>query len=439
MGTVGLDPPSGTRDVLADEVERRERAFSAVRATFARYGYEPLETPAFERLEMLTGKYGDEGEKLIFKILRRGEHEATGEADLALRYDLTVPLARVASRFWGRLPNPYKRYAIGPVWRADRPGRGRFREFYQCDLDQVGSSSPLADAEVVAAVGDALTALGLSGWTFLVNSRRLLAELGTEYGVPAELWGGVLISIDKLDKLDPGAVTAEITARGLDAGTAGKLVDDLSADDAVDRVRARLSASEDGRAALDEVDTLLGLVGPVLPAGGAAFTPRMVRGLDYYSGVIWEVAMPGMTGSIASGGRYDGLLARLGGPEVPACGGSVGIERILSFTEGTGEAGGRLDVAVAVIDRGLAAESFALAAAARQAGLRAGTYLGTSGKIAKQLKWADEQGARWCVVYGRSEHEAGTATVREMATGDQVTLPLGDVPEYLAARIGEGG
>jgi histidyl-tRNA synthetase len=438
MGTVGLDPPSGTRDVLADEVERRERAFGAIRGTFARYGYEPLETPAFENIEMLTGKYGDEGEKLIFKILRRGEHEASGEADLALRYDLTVPLARVASRYWGRLPVPYKRYAIGPVWRADRPGRGRFREFYQCDLDQVGSSSPLADAEVVTAVGDALTALGLSGWTFLVNSRRLLAELGTEYGVPAELWGGVLISIDKLDKADPDTVAAEITGRGLDTGTAGKLVDDLSAPDAADRVRARLAGSETGRVALDEVDTLLSLAGQVLPDGSAAFTPRMVRGLDYYSGVIWEVAMPGMTGSIASGGRYDGLLARLGGPEVPACGGSVGIERILSFTEGSEAARARLDVAVAVIDPELAAQSFALAAAARQAGLRAGTYLGASGKIAKQLKWADDQGARWCVVYGRNEHAAGTATVREMTTGDQVTIPVGEVPEYLAARIGEG-
>ena len=144
-----FDPPSGTRDFLAAELETRERAFALIRSVFARYGFEPLATPAFERLDVLMGKYGEEGDKLIFKILRRGEHEGTGEADLALRYDLTVPLARVAAAYGSQLPAPYKRYAIGPVWRADRPGRGRYREFTQCDLDTLGSTSALADAEVI--------------------------------------------------------------------------------------------------------------------------------------------------------------------------------------------------------------------------------------------------------------------------------------------------
>ncbi|MGH8999856.1 MAG: histidine--tRNA ligase, partial [Acidimicrobiia bacterium] len=316
MSSAGLEPPSGTRDLLAAEAERRQQAFAAIRATFARYGYEPLETPAFERLELLAGKYGEAGEKLIFKILRRGEHEKSGEADLALRYDLTVPLARVASRLWGRLPTPYKRYAIGPVWRADRPGSGRFREFYQCDLDQVGSASPLADAEVVVAVGDALDALGVPGWAFQVNSRRLLGGLAAEYGLPSEHFGGVLISIDKLDKVEPDAVVAEIVGRGVDADLAKALVSDLSAGDAAERVRARLESSAEGGAGLAEVDGLLALVGAELGAERVRFVPRMVRGLDYYTGVIWEVTAPGMPGSIASGGRYDGLLARLGGPDV---------------------------------------------------------------------------------------------------------------------------
>jgi histidyl-tRNA synthetase len=156
-------PASGTRDFLSHEVRQRQAAFNTVRGVFDRYGFEPLETPAFERLEVLAGKYGDEGDKLIFKILRRGTHEASGEADLALRYDLTVPLARVVAAYGSQLPTPYKRYAIAPVWRADRPGRDRFREFYQCDLDVVGSSSPLADAETMSALSDALTALGVPG------------------------------------------------------------------------------------------------------------------------------------------------------------------------------------------------------------------------------------------------------------------------------------
>src|SRR5580693_9923928 len=164
-----FDPPSGTRDFLAADVEQREHAFGVIRAVAARYGFEPLQTPAFERLDVLMGKYGDESDKLVFKILRRGEHEATGEADLALRYDMTVPLARVVAAYGSQLPMPYKRYVMGPVWRADRPGRGRFREFAQCDLDIVGSTSPLSDAEVVCAIADALGAVGIGDYTILLN------------------------------------------------------------------------------------------------------------------------------------------------------------------------------------------------------------------------------------------------------------------------------
>lgn len=198
-----FEPASGTRDFLAAEFERREHAFSTIRTVFSRYGFQPLQTPAFERLDVLTGKYGDEGDKLVFKILRRGEHEATGEADLALRYDLTVPLARAAAAYGSQLPSPYKRYAIAPVWRADRPGKGRFREFVQCDLDIVGSSSPLSDAEVVLALHDALDALGVPEFRFLVNSRHVLFGLLEAYEVPDELGPGALITLDKLDKLSP--------------------------------------------------------------------------------------------------------------------------------------------------------------------------------------------------------------------------------------------
>src|SRR6266702_5690003 len=210
-----FDPPSGTRDFLAGELLAREHAFGIIRSVFARYGFEPLQTPAFERLEVLTGKYGDESDQLIFKILRRGEHEASGDADLALRYDLTVPLARVAAAYGNRLPSPYKRYAIGPVWRADRPGRGRYREFVQCDLDTLGSPSPLADAEIVCAVNDALTQLGIGEFTFLLNSRQALSGLLEAFGIHADLGSGVLITLDKLDKLAPDEVTAELGTRGL--------------------------------------------------------------------------------------------------------------------------------------------------------------------------------------------------------------------------------
>src|ERR1700743_3570523 len=207
-----FDPASGTRDFLAAELERREQAFGAIRAVFQRYGFEPLQTPAFERLDTLTGRYGDEGDKLIFKILRRGEHEASGETDLALRYDMTVPLARVVAAYGSQLPMPYKRYVMGPVWRADRPGRGRFREFAQCDLDVVGSTSPLADAEVVCAIADALGAVGIGDYTILLNSRRALTGLLRAYQVPEQVGGQVLITLDKLDKLKPDEVVGELVA-----------------------------------------------------------------------------------------------------------------------------------------------------------------------------------------------------------------------------------
>ncbi|MGH3365623.1 MAG: ATP phosphoribosyltransferase regulatory subunit [Nocardioidaceae bacterium] len=174
-----VEPPSGTRDFLADDVRRRKAAFERISGVFEHYGFDPLETPAFERLEVFAGKLGDEASALIFKILKRGVHEASGEADLALRYDHTVPLARVVGTHGSRLPSPYKRYAIGNVWRADRAAKGRFREFTQCDIDTVGSESPLADAEIVWAVNEGLEALGVAEFQFLVNSRQALHGLRT--------------------------------------------------------------------------------------------------------------------------------------------------------------------------------------------------------------------------------------------------------------------
>ena len=429
-----FDPPSGTRDFLAAEIEARERAFAVIHAVYSGYGFEPLQTPAFERLDVLLGKYGDEGDKLVFKILRRGEHEASGEADLALRYDLTVPLARVAAAYGSRLPSPYKRYAIGSVWRADRPGKGRYREFVQCDLDTLGSRSPLADAEVLCAQNDVLGKLGIGAFTIGLNSRLVLSGLLEVFGVPAELGPSVLAALDKLDKLPPAGVRAELAARGLAADRAGELVEVLAAPDSAERVAAALKPSEQGAAGLDQVGQLIALVSREVPAGRIAFTPAMVRGLSYYTGPIWEATAPGAGGSIAGGGRYDHLIADLGGPDLPGTGGSLGIERILGLMPGAGTAPRRrLDVAVTVLGDELAARSFALAASARAAGLRSGVYLGSSGKLARQLKWASDQGARWCLIYGAADDAAGTVTVRDMDSGEQSAAAVTELTSHLAA------
>src|SRR5579863_8908789 len=186
-------PPSGTRDFLPEDIRRREHVIRAVRAVYERYGFEPLETPAFENIETLIGKYGEEGNKLIFKILKRGEHEASGEADLALRYDLTVPLARVVAQYQNELPKFFKRYQIQPVWRADRPARGRFREFYQCDVDTIGSTSSVVEVEQLAAVSEVLTELGFNDFVIRMNHRQALTALLDCAGVPEALHGEALV------------------------------------------------------------------------------------------------------------------------------------------------------------------------------------------------------------------------------------------------------
>jgi len=428
-----FDPPSGTRDFLAAEFEKREWAFGVLRSVFASYGFEPLQTPAFERIDVLLGKYGDEADKLVFKILRRGEHEASGEADLALRYDLTVPLARVAAAYGGQLPTPYKRYAIGSVWRADRPGKGRFREFVQCDLDTLGSKSPLADAEVLCAQHDAMVALGLTDFAVNVNSRHVLSGLLEVFAVPPELGPGTLTSLDKLDKLRPAEVIDELTERGLAADAASELVGAMTADDATDRIRTALKPSDVGAAGLEEVDRLLALVSGQVQAGRIAFVPRMVRGLSYYTGPIWELTAAGVPGSIGGGGRYDHLIEQLGGPDVPATGTSLGIERVLMLLpDSVAGQRGRTDVAVPVLGDDLAEQSFALAATARSVGLRASVYLGSSGKLGKQLRWASDQGARWCLIYGHAERDQGVVTVRDMVSGEQCQVPAWELAGYLA-------
>lgn len=429
-----FDPPSGTRDFLAAEVEKREWAFAVLRSVFAGYGFEPLQTPAFERIDVLLGKYGEEADKLVFKILRRGEREASGEADLALRYDMTVPLARVAAAYGSQLPTPYKRYAIGPVWRADRPGRGRYREFVQCDVDTLGSASPMADAEVLCAHHDALVSLGVTDFTILLNCRHVLLGLLEVFDVPAHLSEGVLTSLDKLDKLTPIRVIDELIARGLPDQTAMELVVTMTAPDATEQIRTILKKkSEVGITGLDEVDEILRLVTAQIPAERIAFTPRMVRGLSYYTGPIWETEVAGAPGSLGSGGRYDHLIEQLGGPDVAATGTSIGIERVLmSLRDDVGARRGRIDVAVPVLSEGLAGQSFALAAAARAAGLRASVYLGSSGKLGRQLKWASDAGARLCLIYGNSEREAGSVTVRDMVSADQTSIPVDGVTEHLS-------
>ncbi len=433
MSSISTDPASGTRDFLPEDVARRERAFATIRETFHRHGFGPLDTPAFERLEVLTGKYGDEGDQLIFKILKRGDKEESGEADLALRYDLTVPLARVVARYGSQLTMPFKRYHIAPVWRADRPGKGRFREFFQCDVDTVGSDSLVADAATLAAVTDTLDALGLSGFTVQLNSRKALRGLIEAYGIDVAMEETALVALDKLDKIGVDGVAAELREREVPDAAIEALVTDLGSDDLVDRVRDRLASTERGREGLGEIDEVLDLLGGTVAGGTIRHAPVLARGLGYYTGPVFEVVHDGLAATIAAGGRYDGLIGMFGSNDVPATGGSLGIERILLLLAEDDAVSSAPDVVVTILDDDGRADALRLAGLLRAGGLAADVWAGT-GKFGKQLKYADRRGVRFAVIRGSDEREAGTVAVKDLATGEQTTVDEVELVSHLVQR-----
>src|SRR6266508_4555257 len=318
-------PARGMRDFLPEDVRRREYVIGVVSGIYRRYGFEPLETPALENIETLTGKYGEEGNQLIYKVLRRGEGASTGETDLALRYDLTVPLARVVADNRGKLPKFFKRYQIQPVWRADRPARGRFREFYQCDVDAIGSTSPVVEAEMIAAVSEVLQALGFTDFVVELNHRELLTAMLDAGGVPAALHADALDAIDKLDKIGRDKVGDDLVARGIERAAADVC---LRAFEDVPVFNELVGRSERGGAASRNVDAIMTLADATPAKGHVRFTPRLARGLSYCTGAIMEIAVEGI-GSLGGGGRYDGLIGMFCGEQIPACGFSLGLERIL--------------------------------------------------------------------------------------------------------------
>jgi histidyl-tRNA synthetase len=346
-------PARGMRDFLPGDVRRREHVIRVVKEVYERYGFEPLETPAVENIETLMGKYGEEGNQLIFKILKRGVHETTGEADLALRYDLTVPLARVVAQYRAQLPKFFKRYQIQPVWRADRPARGRFREFYQCDVDVLGSRSMIVEAELCAAQSEALTKLGFTNFTIRLNHRQVLAGVLDAAGIPSDKHADALIALDKLDKIGREGVAREFEERGVsqDAGNnlldffenlnalehAAQLVEvenELSGNDALNttvlgRLVEFVGDHEAGARGIDELRSIIQFAGTGVAGPRIKLDPSLARGLSYYTGAIMEISVPDLSGSLGGGGRYDNLVGMFLGQDVPACGFSLGLERII--------------------------------------------------------------------------------------------------------------
>ncbi len=452
--SVSTKPASGFRDFLPQDMRRRNHVADVITQVFESYGFQPLGTPCVERLDALLGKYGEEGDQLIFRILKRGEKLQrvidSGEgtdvslADAGLRYDLTVPLARVFAEYRNDLPSVFKRYQIAPVWRADRPQRGRFREFFQCDVDVVGSTSMVVEAEVTAALADILKRLEFKGFRIHVNHRQLLRALMEVSGIPEHMESDALIAIDKLDKIGRDGVVTELLGRGINPDAVDKLMPILDDADSpetegfsnqavLEHLESAIGEVESGRTALDELKQLLDFASGSPAADKLYIDPYLARGLSYYTGPIFEIRSDDFPGSIGGGGRYDGLIGMFSKQDVPACGFSLGFERILVLMEERGmfdDADSGVDALVTVFNEATASNAINLTHELRAAGLNVDVYT-TPGKYKRQFKYADERNIPFVCLLGPDEVANGTVAIKNMKTGDQVSVSRSDAAKKL--------
>jgi histidyl-tRNA synthetase len=404
MPRIDNSPARGMRDLLPADVAVRDHVLESISAVYRRYGYQRIETPALENIARLSSGEGGDNEKLIFEVLRRGlpPEVAAGTpvrelVDLGLRYDLTVPLTRFYGNNQAALPTPFRSLQVGPVWRADRPQRGRYRQFYQCDIDMIGEPTVLAEAELIEATTEALAAIGLTGTMVRLSDRRFLAALASACGVPEAAQDAFFIIVDKLDKIGWDGVRAELGAAGFDEAQVATAVDKIQgligvpADklaDVLDNSVPGLEATvaEDLAAVADSL-AQLAQERPV----SWQFDPTLVRGMGYYTGQVFEIIHPDMSGSVAGGGRYDKLIGRSLGQDVPACGFSIGFERIVDLLS---RELAREAVALLVEGDVPVADAVAAARAMRTGpeGVRVVETVRRSGKFGAQLKRLETAG-----------------------------------------------
>lgn len=418
----------GFRDFLPAEEAGRASMLARIARAFELCGFAPLSTPAIEYADVLLGKYGVEGEKLLYRFTDNGGR------DVALRYDLTVPLARVAAQYRD-LPKPFRRYQVGTVWRAEKPAHGRFREFMQCDADIVGTASPLADADCIAAGIMALRSLDVTGFVVRVGNRAVLNGLLASAGVadPA-VCVEVLRVLDKMDKVGPDAVRAMLEALdGVGPEPASRLLALL------DRAQEDVAGVELPEAAQAGRAQLLGVLDAVRAMGlgdHVRVDLRIARGLDYYTGNVYETMLDDLpsVGSVMSGGRYDSLLEMYGVPAIPSVGISIGVDRLFAALTELGRAptggAGPVLVVCPMGDAALA-PGLGLLASVRQAGIAAESAPDPAARLKKQLEYATRRGARFVAILGESEVAEGVATVKDFRTGEQVRVPWAQVASHV--------
>ncbi|MEO8610893.1 MAG: histidine--tRNA ligase [Chloroflexota bacterium] len=440
MTEVKIKPrlPKGMRDFLPGEMLKRDYVFGVVREVFHLYGFEPLQTPVLELKETLMGKYGEDAEKLIYHAQHPG-----GKEEVALRYDLTVPLARVVALYENEIALPFKRYQLSPVWRAERPQRGRYREFYQCDADIVGVAGMNADAEILSLIVTALRRLGFGQFNVKINNRKLLTGMGQYSGVPDAQLGDLYRSVDKFDKIGADGVKAELIERGLPADSVARMMDLIQAKqpgianlDYLDEVLGKIPAAAEGIRELRDLAGYLDDSG--VPSEFYDFDFTMVRGLGYYTGPIFEtiITEPNL-GSVTGGGRYDDLIGLFRKQTLPTVGTSLGIERIIDLMDMLNlypaHIGGTvIQVLVTVFNAETRTASTKLAAKLRQQGINTELYLEDKG-LGKQYQLADKKHIPLVATLGPDEVAQGVVKLKRLADSSEVTVGQ----DELAAKIQE--
>ena len=443
----------GLRDLLPDQMLARQQMIDTIRRTYELYGFVPLNTPAIEYLDVLSGSAGQEAQQSIFRV-SNPENESLG-----LRFDLTVPLARVIAQYRD-LPRPFRRYQVSPVWRADKPDKGRFREFTQFDLDSVGTESEIADTEIIAGMCDTLSALEVGRYLVRFSSRDILNLLLTFSGITAEQGVDVFRVLDKLDKVGIEKVRLELmqgykdesgdTIRGV--GLSQDQVDRIqrflgiksdSRREVVAQVRELFGSIEGARERLDVVERISDHLYALGYADDrVALDLSIARGLAYYTGPVFEAILldAPQFGSVFGGGRYDNLVMRFLGEAIPAVGASIGVDRLLAALAHLGKIGQQKSTARVLItnmDSALASDYIAMTWELRRAGIPTELYIGSAKGPGKQLKYADQYEIPIAILYGSNEKQQGIVTLKDMTVGREKAKAVGDRKEWLAARPGQ--
>ena len=434
--------PKGTRDFSQQEMAERNYIFDTVRSVFATYGYAQIETPAMENLSTLLGKYGDEGDKLLYRILNSGDAFAGADmsrpltpqvCEKGLRYDLTVPFARYVVQHQGEISFPFKRFQIQPVWRADRPQKGRYREFYQCDVDMIGSRSQMCELELVQIVDEVFRRLGVDV-VVKVNNRKVLTGLAELCGAPDKVVD-ITVAIDKLDKIGLDAVKEELRSKGLDERATGILEPVLKLEgsnaDKISTMRSLMQDSEAGLRGLDELEELFSLVASAGVGTRVELDLSLARGLNYYTGAIFEVKACGFAiGSICGGGRYDNLTGIFGLPDMSGVGVSFGADRIYDVMKGLGKFPEALSAGSRLLFANLGADDvryvLGIASALRGRGISVEVYPDAA-KLKKQFDYASRKAIPFISISGESERSSGRVNLKNLATGVQQDFACDDL------------